>query len=231
MGGEETLETPAEDNELKTFFVETLLSWYRKHGRRFPWRDTRDPYRILIAELMLQRTKASQVVPVYLEFMKEFSDVFSLSQAPLRRIREYFSRLGLEWRAEKVSLLAEVLVKKYDSRIPCERNELLSLPGVGDYISAAILSFACDVPVAVVDSNVVRVLTRYFGISPRGEGRRDKRIIKLAMDVLPKEFHREYNFSIIDFAATICTPRNPKCEECPLREKCRWIRKSNSKSG
>lgn len=224
MGGEKTLETPDENTELIEFFVNSLLSWYHRNGRSFPWRETRDPYRILVAELMLQRTKASQVVPVYLEFIKEFPDVLSLSRASPERIREYFSRLGLEWRAEKVLALAKLLAEKYGGKIPCDKEELLSLPGVGEYISAAVLSFACNVPVAVVDSNVVRVLSRYFGITPRGEGRRDKKILGLASKILPEQSHREYNFAIIDFAALVCTPKRPKCEICPLREKCSWER-------
>ncbi|AFL95284.1 hypothetical protein CL1_1081 [Thermococcus cleftensis] len=214
------METPDENTELIEFFVNSLLSWYYQNGRNFPWRETRDPYRILVAELMLQRTKASQVVPVYLEFIKEFPDVLSLSRASPERIREYFSRLGLEWRAEKVLALAKILAEKYEGRIPCDRKELLSLPGIGQYISAAVLSFACDVPVAVVDSNVVRVLSRYFGVTPKGEGRRDRKILGLASKILPKHSHREYNFAIIDFAALICTPKKPKCKRCPLREKC-----------
>lgn len=231
MGGEKTLETPDENTELIRFFVNSLLSWYQQNGRSFPWRKTEDPYQILVAELMLQRTKASQVVPVYLEFIKEFPDVISLSKASPERIREYFSKLGLEWRAEKVLGLAKILVEKYGGKIPCNKRELLSLPGIGEYISAAVLSFACDIPVAVVDSNVVRVLSRYFGIKPKGEGRRDRRIIDLASKILPKSLHQEYNFAIIDFAAIICTPRKPKCIRCPLREKCmKTLRSHNSHS-
>ncbi|HIH73523.1 MAG: A/G-specific adenine glycosylase [Thermococcaceae archaeon] len=220
------METPSKNTELIDFFVNSLLSWYYQNGRSFPWRETKDPYQILVAELMLQRTKASQVVPVYLEFIKEFPDVFSLSRASPERIRDYFSRLGLEWRAEKVLTLAKILVEKYGGRIPCDKEKLLSLPGVGEYISAAVLSFACNVPVAVVDSNVVRILSRYFGITPRGEGRRDKKILELASKILPEQFHREYNFAIIDLAALVCTPRKPKCEMCPLREKCSWVQKN-----
>ncbi|WP_056934145.1 HhH-GPD family protein [Thermococcus barophilus] len=214
------MEETATDPRKVRFFVENLLKWYTKYGRDFPWRKSKNPYHILIAELMLQRTKASQVERVYLEFIEEFPDLVSLSKASQDRVRQYFSKLGLEWRARKVIALAKILVNKYQGEIPCDRDELLSLPGIGEYISAAILSFACNIPIAVVDSNVVRVLSRYFGITPKGEGRRDRRILQLASMILPKENHREYNFAIIDFASEICTPKNPKCFMCPLREMC-----------
>ncbi len=209
----------------KQHFVEELLSWFGKNRRDFPWRKTKDPYKILIAEVMLQRTRADQVKKIYRDFLKEFPTIKSLYLASPERVKRYFSKLGLGWRAEKTIALAKVLVEKYGGKIPCNKKELLSIPSIGEYISSAILSFAYNKPVAVVDSNVIRVLSRYFGISPRGEGRRDPAIHRLASDLVPPDRHREFNWAVIDLAATICTPRNPRCGNCPLSQFCFFARR------
>lgn len=207
-----------------------LLSWYRKNGRDYPWRRTRDPYRILMAEIMLQRTKADQVVPVYKEFIRCFPNPASLYKADPERIRSYFSRLGLMWRADLVTKFAAELVEKFGGRIPSNRDQLLSLPSIGEYIADAILSFAYGKDVAVVDSNVCRILSRIFGLKPRGEARRDKQFRILAQSLIPPGRSREFNWAMIDFASIICTPRKPKCGECPLRPICLYMDGRNGSS-
>ena len=199
---------------------EELLSWYRRNGRDYPWRRTRDPYRILMAEIMLQRTKADQVAPVYEEFIRRFPDPASLYKADPKTIRTYFSRLGLMWRADLVTKFAAELVERFGGRIPSDRDQLLSLPSIGDYMADAVLSFAYGRDVAVVDSNVCRVLGRIFGLKPRGEARRDRRFRTLAQSLIPPGRSREFNWAMIDFASAVCTPRKPKCRECPLRSVC-----------
>ena len=200
-----------------------LLSWYRRNGRDYPWRKTRDPYRILIAEIMLQRTKADQVAPVYEEFIRRFPDPVSLHKADPDVIRSYFLRLGLMWRADLVTKLATELVERFGGRIPSNRNQLLSLPSVGDYMADAVLSFAYGRNVAVVDSNVCRVLSRIFGLKPRGEARRDRRFRMLAQALVPPRKSREFNWAMIDFASAVCRPRKPKCELCPLKGYCSFF--------
>jgi len=197
-----------------------LLFWYERNGRDYPWRRTVDPYRILIAEIMLQRTKADQVAPVYGEFIRRFPDPYSLHKADPEVIRSYFSKLGLMWRADLIIRFAAKLVERFGGKIPPDRDQLLSLPAVGDYIADAVLSFAYGRDVAVVDSNVCRVLRRVFGLKPRGEARRDRRFRELAQMLVPPGKSREFNWAMIDFASAVCTPRNPKCDECPLRENC-----------
>ncbi|MEM2618865.1 MAG: hypothetical protein QXR87_04710 [Candidatus Hadarchaeales archaeon] len=199
---------------------EKLLQWFERNGRDFPWRKTKDPYRILIAEIMLQRTKAEQVVPVYKKFIGHFPSPESLAKARTEAVRAFFSRLGLLWRADLVVRLAGELVKKFGGTPPSERKELLSLPGVGDYMADAVLSFAYGADVAVVDSNVCRVLRRIFDIRPKGEARRDRRFRELAMRLVPHGKSREFNWAMIDFASEICTPQKPKCGKCPLRYHC-----------
>jgi len=201
---------------------EHLLSWFRRNRRDYPWRRTRDPYRILIAEIMLQRTKADQVRKVYEEFIEKFPDPASLNQADPEIIRSYFLKLGLIWRSDLVSKLAEELVKRFDGKIPSSRDQLLSLPSIGDYMADAVLSFAYGKDVAVVDSNVCRVIRRVFGIEPHGEARRDRRFRTLAQRLIPPGKSREFNWAMIDLASLICTPKKPKCWSCPLNPICSY---------
>lgn len=200
-----------------------LLSWFEKNGRSFPWRRTRDPYKILVAEIMLQRTRAEQVVSVYEEFIQRFPDIESLARAGKEEVRKYFSKLGLLWRADLVVDLAKELVTRFGGIVPSEREKLLSLPGVGDYIADAILSFAYGMDIAVVDSNVCRVLSRVFGLEQHGEARRDRRFKELAQRMVPRGKSREFNWAMIDFASMVCIPRKPKCVACPLKSICTYV--------
>jgi len=206
--------------DIEKFITLPLLEWYKVNGRNYPWRRSRDPYKVLIAEIMLQRTKADQVLPVYLSFIRDFPTAQKLSEAPLEKIRSYFDRLGLMWRAELVKRLAGELVSKFQGRVPDDRRELLSLPSVGEYMADAVLSFSRGKDVAVVDANVCRVIGRIFGLKPKGEARRDPRFREIAQSMVPRDKARELNWAIIDLAALICTPKNPRHDECPLQEIC-----------
>jgi len=199
---------------------EELLSWFKKNGRDYPWRRTKDPYKILIAEIMLQRTKADQALPVYEEFIERFPDPVSLSRADPGVVRSYFLRLGLLWRADLIIKLATELIERFEGKIPSDRKDLLSLPSIGDYIADAVLSFAYGKDVPVIDSNVCRVLRRIFGLKPRGEARRDKRFRALARLLVPPDRSREFNWAIIDFASMVCAPKRPRCGKCPLKPIC-----------
>ena len=205
---------------------EKILEWWYKNRRDYPWRHERDPYRILIAEIMLQRTKADQVMPVYLEFLRKYPTIKELAKAKLEDIEYFFGKLGLRWRAKRVLEMAKYVAGKLDGRLPDKREELLKIPMIGEYMADAILSFAYGKDVAVVDANVVRVIERLLCIKPRGEARRDPRFRSIANMMLPKGKAREYNWAIIDFAALICTPRNPKCSTCPLKNDCCFYRKT-----
>ena len=205
-------------------FAELLLKWYRKNRRSYVWRQKKDAYSILIAEIMLQRTKANQVEPVYIDFMRRFPDVRELDQATEKEIGEYFGRLGLLWRTGLVKRLAGELVDRFDGGIPEDRDELLSLPAVGDYVADAVLSFARGKDVAVVDANVCRILGRVFGLTSRGEARRNRRFRRVAQELVPSGRANEFNWAMIDFAALTCTPRHPKCDSCPMNKFCFYYR-------
>jgi A/G-specific adenine glycosylase len=208
----------------KSTFADLILNWYEKNHRNFPWRTKTDPYQILIAEIMLQRTKADQVVPVYEEFLREFPTIKELNNATLEQIQSYFARLGLFWRASLVKQMAEEVVTRFEGRIPADRDRLLSIPAVGDYMADAVLAFAYGENVAVVDTNVCRVIGRVFGLEWKGEARRKPIFKKILKELLPKGRAKEFNWAIIDHASLICLPREPLCWRCPLKGICEYAK-------
>jgi len=201
-------------------FVELLLEWYQKNGRSYAWRRKNDPYEILIAEIMLQRTKAAQVEPVYLSFIRDFPTPKELNDAPRKEVETHFAKLGLMWRAVLVKSLAAELVTRFDGRVPSNREQLLSLSSVGEYIADAVLSFAYGRDVAVVDANVCRILGRVFGLEARGEARRDPKFREIAQNTLPQGKAKEFNWAMIDLGALVCTPRKPSCGLCLMLPIC-----------
>jgi A/G-specific adenine glycosylase len=217
----------AEKNKL---FGEALLEWYHtRNNRSFPWRRSHDPYQVLVAEIMLQRTKAKQVVPVFLSFMQRFPTAEKLNDASLSEIEFYFLKLGLFWRAENVKKLAKKIVEEFAGKIPGERERLITLPGVGDYVADAVLCFAHSQDVAIVDSNVCRIIGRVFGLKKKKEARRDPIYRRLARELLPKGKCKEFNWALIDHASTICVPNKPKCTSCPLNSICLYYRPAFSR--
>lgn len=199
-----------------------LIKWYRKKGRTFPWRKTRDSYKILIAEIMLQRTRANQVVPVYLSFLKEFPDLYTLDKASIEEIMKYFSKLGLTHRAGRIKTLTKDLIEKFNGKIPDNREDLLTLPSIGEYVSDALLCFSFEKSVGVLDSNVCRIIGRIFSIRSNGEARRDSRFRRLVDELVPSDQTKEYNWALIDLGALICKPRNPLCDQCPVKSLCNY---------
>jgi A/G-specific adenine glycosylase len=197
-----------------------LIDWFKKEGRKFPWRKNADPYNVLIAEIMLQRTKAEQVVPIFNAFLEKYPNVKELNKASEEEISEFFTKLGLKHRAKLTKSLAKMLVCEFDSIIPTEREKLLELPAVGEYVSDALLCFSFKKRVSIIDSNVCRIISRVFKANAKGEARRDPSFRKIADGLLPDEKIREFNWALIDLASKICRPRAPKCDECPLNQRC-----------
>lgn len=205
-------------------FTNELISWYSTHARSFPWRRTRNPYRVLIAEIFLQKTQAKQVRPIYERFIRDFPTPSALAEAPIRKIGDATWSLGLLSRSAQLKTMARTLVDKFSGRTPDTERELLSLKGVGAYTANAVLCFAFMQRRAVVDANVIRLLSRYFGLtSGRARARTDKDLWKAAYALVPTERCREYNWAIFDFAAEICQAEAPRCGECPLRRGCSWF--------
>ena len=185
----------------------------------YPWRRTDNTYKILVAEFMLRRTRAEQVAPVYEAFIDHFPSPESLAAAPPRDIRRILNPLGLKWRIENFVQLARVF-RRRNLCVAAKQGTLKYLPGVGDYVAGAIACFGRAEPVALIDTNVVRVLSRYFGLRFRGESRRNKSFIRLAEKCIDVQYPREYNWALFDLGGLVCTPSGPKCSRCPLRRSC-----------
>jgi A/G-specific adenine glycosylase len=208
-------------------FRRKIIDWYKKNGRVYPWRETKDPFRILIAEMMLRRTKADQVVPVYEQFFKEYPDVDSLAVAKQEALEEILYPLGLKWRTPAFRMVAREVRVKYHSRIPETREELTSLPGVGEYVAGAVLSIAYGKKEWLVDSNFVRIFKRYFGIKTSKEGRRDKHVIEIAKIYASGRDPGRATMGILDIAALVCKPGKPDCEKCTLIDRCHYAISKN----
>ncbi|MFQ5714550.1 MAG: DNA glycosylase [Candidatus Scalinduaceae bacterium] len=203
-------------------FRKRLHLWFGKNKRKYPWRETSDRYKVLIAELMLRRTKADQVAKVYSKFIEKYPDIKTLNYASIDDINEITYSLGLHWRRNSFIEVARESTKSYGGKIPDKREELKKLTGVGEYVAGTILSLASNKKEWIVDSNVVRVFKRYFGIETTKEGRRDKHVIALAKAYIECKNPKYANLALIDFAALICTPRKPLHELCPLKKSCHY---------
>ncbi len=208
--------------EMSTFRTK-VLRWFNRNGRKYPWRDTTDPFRVLIAEMMLRRTKADQVKPVYEQLFKEFPDVEALADAENQKIEKILYPLGLKWRTPAFGLVVRELKEKYHCRVPDKREELKKLPGVGEYVAGAVLSVGYGKKEWIVDSNIVRVFKRYFGIETSKEGRRDRHVIEMAKMYVSCKNPGKANLAILDFAALVCMPKNPGCGKCPLKKECVYV--------
>jgi len=200
----------------------TIINWYQENGRIYPWRQTQNPFQILIAQMMLRRTKADQVLPVYIQFLKTYPDIDSLSKAKQESLEKILYPLGLKWRISAFKEAAQKIKEKYNSRIPEIREELKSLPGVGEYVAGAVLAIAFNKEEWLVDSNIVRVFKRYFGIETSKEGRRDKHIIEISKIFAMGKDPSKATLGILDISSLLCKPIKPICERCPLKKRCHY---------
>lgn len=204
-----------------TFFRRKLLAWAHSNLRHFPWRNTNNPYRVCIAEIMLHQTFARKVVPIYKEFIKRYPNINKLSRANIGYLEKLIYPLGLIYRARTFKKLAQQLKSEHNSRLPKDLKELLSLPGVGNYTASAIMCFAYEQSIPIIDANVIRVYSRFFGIKVKlPSSAPNKAFSEIAEKVLPKKNARLYNYGLLDFAALVCTHYNPKCDMCPVSRKC-----------
>lgn len=205
-----------------------LLAWYDREGRDFPWRKTRDAYKVLVSEVLLQKTASDRVAGIYHRFFGKFPSVKKLARADEKKIREIVGTLGLKKRAAYLSSLAREISNKYAGKVPEDRESLISLTGVGEYTCDAVLCFAFGKRCPILDTNVRRVLRRHFGLRIFEARRSDKELRGLAASVLPHEKFREFNYALLDFAAKICLPSRPLCRECPLLSSCRFGKQASN---
>src|SRR5271170_4066293 len=206
---------------LKTF-QKQLLAWFRTHQRDLPWRRSRDPYRIWVAEVMLQQTRIATVMPYYQRFLSRFPTVHSLARARETEVLKLWSGLGYYSRARNLHRAAKIIVARHHGQFPRTLDAVLELPGIGTYTAAAVLSIAFDAPLAVLDGNVARVLGRIKAI--RGDLRAPKNwraLSAAAQDFLATQAPGDWNQSLMELGEVICTPQPPDCTECPVARHCR----------
>ncbi len=204
-----------------TRLVGLILRWYARHGRPLPWRNTRNPYRILISETMLQQTQVQRVLVKYPEFLRRFPTVQSLANAPLRDVILIWRGMGYNSRAVRLHILARTVLHTNGGTLPEDQEALRALPGIGRYTANALLSFAFGRSVPVVDVNVRRVLSRILWKMESTTSLKDEQTIwEAAALLLPKGRAYAWNQALMDLGATICTARTPRCGECPVASLC-----------
>ncbi len=207
-------------------FASALVEW-GKHGlNRYAWRRTSDPYRILIAEILLRKTTREQVEQVFPDFIRNFPTVEALSTARTEDIRKTVRSLGLEnIRASGLSRLAKAIVKRHHGKIPADKDQLIELPSVGQYTSNAVLCMAYKQHLPLVDTNVIRIMTRVFSIKSRKRRpHTDPKLWDLVASLIPSGKARSFNIALLDLGRSLCLPQNPKCSECPLVSVCDYGR-------
>ena len=209
------------DNHTNIEISHQLIRWYNENKRDLPWRETKDPYKIWISEIVLQQTRVAQGLNYYLRFIDKFPTVNILAEASEKEVLRMWQGLGYYSRARNLHSAAKAIVELYNSKVPDTYKEIISLKGIGEYTAAAVLSTAYDKPYAVVDGNVYRVLSRLFAIeSPIDSTSGKKQFAKLAQDLLDVENPGTHNQAIMDFGAMQCTPTQPLCQSCPLQHLC-----------
>lgn len=200
---------------------QVLINWYQDHQRDLPWRQTTDPYKIWLSEIILQQTRVDQGMSYYFRFLERFPTIKCLAKAEEQTVLRLWQGLGYYSRARNLHKTAQIIVSDYDGRFPADYNLLLKLKGVGDYTAAAIASHAFGLPHAVVDGNVYRFLARYFSIDePIDTGKGQKQFKKIAKDILNKQNPGLHNQAIMEFGALQCKPKNPNCNLCPFVGTC-----------
>jgi A/G-specific adenine glycosylase len=195
----------------------SLLSWSAGSRRDLPWRDTRDPWAVLVSELMLQQTQVGRVLPRYHSFLERFPTVVSCADAPVGDVVREWAGLGYNRRAVNLHRAAVTVVERHGAELPDVLEDLLALPGIGPYTARAVLAFAFERDVGIVESNTGRVLARVAG-RPLGMAEAQT----MADDVVPENEGWAWNQAMIDLGATVCLRRAPRCHECPIKEDCRW---------
>lgn len=209
------------DSTLKKRWVNAVVCWELENGREYPWRWITDPYKVLIAEVLLKRTTSTAASRLYGLFLEKYPDIFSLSKARVEELEEILRGIGLyRQRAKQLKTMATYIVEVYKGRIPANYQQLLKIPGVGDYTASAVLVFGYGIPRAVIDSNVERVIMRAFSVDK-------KSVRQLADELTPKNVDEKtlkaYTYGMIDLGALVCHYRRPRCELCPVKSLCKSL--------
>jgi len=206
-------------------FRERLLAWYRRHGRNLPWRNTDDPYHILVSEIMLQQTQVDRVLPKYAEWLQKYPSLAALAVAPEHEVDAAWYPLGYNIRPRRLQSIAREAVEKYGGALPSDEATLLSFKGIGAYTAGAIRSFAFRERAAILDTNVARVLFRVF--VGRGDPKTHamkRHLWRVSATLVPSRRVFDFNQALMDLGAMICVARDPKCLVCPMSKDCRFVK-------
>jgi A/G-specific adenine glycosylase len=206
---------------VRRIFRRKLLDWYERNGRSLPWRETADPYHILVSEIMLQQTQVDRVLPKYHEWLEKYPSFESLALAPESEVTATWYPLGYNIRPRRLQAIAREAVASYGGKLPADESTLLSFKGIGAYTAGAIRSFAFRERAAILDTNVARVLFRVFigrGV-PKAHAMK-KNLWAISASVLPRKRTFDFNQALMDFGAMLCTARKPKCLVCPMASLC-----------
>lgn len=205
------------------YIVTPLLKWYESNARKLPWRENTQAYRVWISEIMLQQTRVETVIPYYKRFMQRFPNVSALAKADEEELMKLWEGLGYYTRARNLQKAAQVVCERFSGQFPSDYEQVLSLPGIGEYTAGAICSIAFGLPVAAVDGNVLRVLTRVCEDSSDIMDVGFRRRVKMDLEkVYPSGHCGTFTQSLMELGAMICVPNGvPKCEDCPLKQQCK----------
>jgi A/G-specific adenine glycosylase len=202
-------------------FRRRLLEWYRRYGRDLPWRQTTDPYHILVSEVMLQQTQVDRVLPKYAEWLEKYPTLQALAAAAEADVSATWRPLGYNIRPKRLHAIARESMARYGGQLPSDEETLLSFKGIGEYTAGAVLSFAFGQRAAILDTNVARVLFRMFvGQGDLKSHAMRRHLWDVSRAVLPQRHVFDFNQALMDFGATLCTARSPKCLICPMRRNC-----------
>ena len=205
-------------------FQRQLARWYARHKRDLPWRRTKDPYKILVSEIMLQQTQVDTVIPYYERWIKRFPDFKTLAAAKEPDVLKLWQGLGYYRRAKMLHRNAQVVCKDHYGELPRDPKILLTLPGIGRYTAGAVASIAFEKKAPLLDGNVIRILTRLFAISENVSDKKTiERLWEIAESLLPEKKVGDFNQALMELGATVCFPRSPNCEKCPVANLCEGL--------
>ena len=196
------------------------MKWFLAYGRDFPWRSAKNPYHLIVAEVLLRQTQANRVVQPYLDLLSMYPNVHALANASVDELRQWFQPLGLFARADRLIKTAKIVISKYNGLVPNESKSLLSLPGLGLYSASAVLCLGFGFSFPMIDEGSGRLLRRIFGLSSTRPAHSDHQVLEIATKLLPIDESRPFNLGLLDIASIHCHVRNPNCSECPLNNLC-----------
>jgi len=203
-------------------FWEKILGWFNTYSRSYPWREADDVYYVFVAEFLLQQTHVRKVEPVYHTITTRYATIEDLAIADSEEMKSYISPIGLKYRADRMISAATTIVHRYNGEVPNTYKELISLSGIGDYIANAVLCYGYGQNTVPIDTNVIRLFVRYFGLtSASSRPRTDKKLAQSIRHLFFVELNfRTVNLAVLDFAGIVCTASKPRCTECPLAGSC-----------